>query len=69
MRDGFSQPNELYSLDDVDIESIDLDYVESRRRDRWGNVFRFASHATLNGPGNRKVQTVDVFFKTRWGNE
>jgi hypothetical protein len=38
---GFSEANELRTLNQLDLKSIDLDYKESRRRDQHGNWFRY----------------------------
>jgi hypothetical protein len=38
---GISEPGELYLLPALNIESVALDYRESRRRDQYGNVFRY----------------------------
>ncbi|HBB87877.1 MAG TPA: hypothetical protein DC047_09700 [Blastocatellia bacterium] len=38
---GVSESNELHSLPSIDIESIFLNYKASRRRDRYGNEFRY----------------------------
>jgi len=39
--DGISQPNELHSLASLGVESIDLKYYEDRRRDQFGNYFKY----------------------------
>ena len=38
---GVSESGELHSLPSLDIESIFLNYKASRRRDRYGNEFRY----------------------------
>lgn len=38
---GVSEPAELYDLPSLDIVSIDLDFKEKRRRDQFGNWFRY----------------------------
>src|SRR5205085_1266280 len=51
---AISEPNELHPLSDSGIQSISLDYKESRHRDRYGNEFRYrakiygANHAEVN---------------------
>ena len=39
--DGVSEWSELHTLPDLDVESISLDFRESRRTDRYGNQFRY----------------------------
>ena len=38
---GVSEPGELFPLEALGVESIDLRYQESRFRDRYGNEFRY----------------------------
>lgn len=39
--DGISQPNELHTLPELGVFSLGVNYKESRRRDDFGNLFRF----------------------------
>jgi hypothetical protein len=61
---GISEPGELHTLGELRIVRIDLKYRDSRRRDRFGNLLRYWSHATvLNAKGQeKKIDTCDVFF-------
>ena len=38
---GVSEPSEMFKLRELGVHAIDLDYKESRRRDQYGNWFRY----------------------------
>jgi hypothetical protein len=47
---GVSEPGELHTLPELDLRTIDLDFTESKRTDRYGNRFRYrAKVSDANG--------------------
>lgn len=61
---GLSESWELYTPADLNIESISLDFRESRRMDQHGNQFRYRARVKRRGePIGRWAW--DVFFTTR----
>lgn len=61
--DAISDPEELHSLSEFVITSISLDYKESRRRDRHGNLFRY--RAKIHGAAGERPGrwAYDVFLQ------
>ena len=53
---GISEPGELHSLSDLHVDSISLEFKESRRTDRYGNQFRYRAKV------NETRWAYDVFY-------
>lgn len=60
--DGVSQPNELQSLPSAGIQGIALDYVLSRRQNRYGNLLRWVGKVQKNGTPS--FRSADVALQT-----
>ena len=61
--DGISQPNELHSLPELGVYAISLDYQLSRKRDQYGNQFRY--RARIN-PGEQHDERDQRSQVGRW---
>lgn len=59
---GISEASELHTLSELGVEAISLDYRESRRRDRYGNEFRY--RAKVYGANGQQLGrwAYDVFL-------
>jgi hypothetical protein len=60
--DGISQPDELYTLPALGINSISLSYKASEKRDQYGNVFEYRAQLNPNNPTDAGKTAYDVFF-------
>ena len=59
---GASESGELHTLADLGITSISLDYNEARRRDRYGNRFRYRAKVIGPNRGDLGSWAYDVFL-------
>ena len=61
--DGLSSASELTPLANAGIAGIDTSYVTRRRRDKYGNRYRYEGHAMIVENGRlRPRRLFDVFF-------
>lgn len=61
--DGISQPNELYTLPQLGVNSLGLTYSLTPYRDQYGNTFRYKGTVNPVGPSDGVRRTdYDVFF-------
>jgi len=66
--DGVCQPEELYTLPQLGVFSISLDYSLSKRTDDFGNLFRYKARVNQGIQKNSDAvdrKAYDVFFVTQ----
>jgi len=65
--DGICQPEEMYTLASLGVNSISLAYKSSEREDKYGNVFRYRAAVNPEDPEASHVDRIayDVFFVTQ----
>lgn len=59
---GISEPSELHQLHELGLRSIALDYKQSRRRDRYGNWFRYRAKVKDTNNAQMGRWAWDVFL-------
>jgi hypothetical protein len=63
-RNVISEPNELHSLPELGLAELDVDYKESKKRDQYGNLFRYQAKVR-DAKGEQIGRWAwDVFFTT-----
>lgn len=61
---GISELSELHTLPDLNVVSISLDFKESRRIDRYGNLFGYRAKITDSKGTQLGRWAYDVFLTT-----
>jgi hypothetical protein len=59
---GISEPDELHTLPELEIAKLELDYKESKRRDEFGNEFRYRAKVWNNHGVQSGRWAWDVFL-------
>ena len=59
---GISELSELHTLPDLNVRSVSLDFKESRRVDRYGNLFRYRAKITASNSAQLGRWAYDVYL-------
>jgi len=62
---GISEPSELHTLKEIGLKTLELDYKESKRTDRYGNRFRYRAKVKDNKNLQLGRWAWDVFLMTQ----
>ncbi len=62
--DGVSQPDEIYTLPSLGINSISLKYTLDWKTDQYGNRFRYRARLNPDKPDEAGKIAYDIFFVT-----
>lgn len=62
---GVSESAELFTLSELGLASIDLDYRESKKRDEYGNLFFYRAKVSTNSSPNFARWSYDVILRSR----
>jgi hypothetical protein len=63
---GISEPDELHTLPELEIAKLELDYKESKRRDEFGNEFRYRAKVWNNHGVQSGRWAWDVFLVNKY---